>query len=87
MLLLVFKLAAVIMILYIILVKWDFQFYIKLLGLAVFGASGLFLCLYDFLIYDNENKMCIRDRVLLYHKKYRGQGVILFRLPTASASR
>lgn len=54
-LLLVFKLAAVIMILYIILVKWDFQFYIKLLGLAVFGASGLFLCLYDFLIYDNEN--------------------------------
>ena len=36
-LLLVFKLVAVIMILYIILVKWDFQFIIKVLGLLVFG--------------------------------------------------
>lgn len=54
-LLLVFKLAAVIMILYIILVKWDFSLFIKLLGLLVFGVSGLFLSLYDFLIYDNEN--------------------------------
>ena len=54
-LLLVFKLVAVIMILYIILVKWDFQFIIKVLGLLVFGVSGLFLSLYDFLIYGNEN--------------------------------
>ena len=54
-LMLVFKLAAVIMILYIILLKWDFQFLIRLLSFLVFGVSGLFLCLYDFLIYDNED--------------------------------
>ncbi len=54
-LMLVFKLAAVIMILYIILIKWNFRFFIKLPSFLIFGTSGLFLSLYDFLIYDNEN--------------------------------
>ncbi len=54
-LMLIFKLVAVIIILYIILIKWDFRLPVRLLSLIVFGVSGLFLSLYDFLIYDNED--------------------------------
>lgn len=52
-LMLIFKLVAVIIILYIILIKWDFRLTVRLLSLAVFCLSGIFISLYDFLIYDN----------------------------------
>lgn len=52
---LVFKLLAVIIVLYTIFVKWNGAQGIKAAAGAVFGLSGIYLSLYNFFIYGNTN--------------------------------
>ncbi len=65
-----FKMIAVIIIIYTIIIKWKFNMAIKLAAIAVFGSSGAYLSLYDFFIYGTSE---YRDAIV-----YMGIGIMFF---------
>lgn len=65
-----FKLVAVVIILYTIIVKWKFNIYIKVISILAFGSGGIYLSLYDFFIYGSSGY----SRGILYV----GIGIIFF---------
>lgn len=52
---LVFKLLAVVIVMYIIFIKWSVNRGIKAAASLVLGISGIYLSLYNFFIYENNN--------------------------------
>lgn len=69
---LMFKLVAVIMIIYTIVIKWDFSLGIKAASVCMLGAMGIYLSFYDFLVYglDDPGQMTI----------YAGIGMVMLLL-------
>lgn len=49
-----FKLVVVIMIIYIMIIKWNFSRITKIISMITFGSMGIYMSFYDFLVYGKE---------------------------------
>lgn len=66
---LMFKIVVVIMLIYTIVVKWDFPMQIKAVSILIPGSMGIYISFYDFLVYGSS----ISHRTLII----MGTGIIL----------
>ena len=81
---LIFKLTLVTMAVYTVLVKWRFETRVKAASVGILGAGGIYLSLYDFLVYgssDSRVYVCIGILLLVLQNLIMA---VLYRIQTAN---